>query len=395
MVGKTHYVFVRRTHGFGGVENRLIDWLGNVDFEKADVTIITHVDVFSNELKKSNIPVRVITTSLGKEFSLVNIKAWYDLLKRYRPDAVIFMQGDFFDIPWFLFVIGKIIHIKKIYLTEHLAVKDPPIKKGGFYFKVIPRLHLWWYWKIYSNGVRGYLANKVLAVSEGVKEKLILWKYPKDNIIVIKHGVDTNLFFPSSEGRMKFRSKHGIPEDAQVIISTARFEKQKRLERIVYSFNKLSDEYERLWLVFAGDGSLINDVKNLVTSNERVLFLGFMEKKSIAEALQGSDIFILPSDNEGFGIAVIEAMSTGLICIATKVPGPEDILQDGFNGFLSETSQEEIHRVLQKVLALDDREKMKVSENARNCVKKNYRKDIVIKEILNTIGIPIIAGVGQ
>jgi glycosyltransferase involved in cell wall biosynthesis len=120
-----------------------------------------------------------------------------------------------------------------------------------------------------------------------------------------------------------------------------------------------------------------------------------MEKKSIAEALQGSDIFILPSDNEGFGIAVIEAMSTGLICIATKVPGPEDILQDGFNGFLSETSQEEIHRVLQKVLALDDREKMKVSENARNCVKKNYRKDIVIKEILNTIGIPIIAGVGQ
>ena len=392
MVRKTHYLFVRRTYGYGGVELKLIDWLSKVDYERANVTIITHVDVFSNELLELKIPAKVIITPLGKQFSFKNIKEWHHLFKKYYPDIVVFMQGDFFDIPWFLFVIAKIIHIKNIYLTEHLAAIDPPVKSGGFYFKVIPRLNLWWYWEIWSNGIRGHLANKVLAVSEGVKEKLILWKYPPDKIVVIKHGVDTNIYCPSSEGRTKFRDKHGIPQDAQVLISTARFEKQKRLERIVYSFNRLRSEYKKLWVVFAGDGSLIKDVRDLLDSNDRALFLGFMKKQSIAEALQGGDIYILPSDNEGFGIALIEAMSTGLICIATKVPGPEDIIQDEINGFLAEASKEDIHRVLRKVLALDGRKKMEISENARKSVRMNYQLDTELKEVQNFLGIPEVMG---
>lgn len=385
---KARFLFLRRTYGYGGVENRLIDWLTGVDYERADVTIITHLDVFTDRFRELNIPAEVETTSLGGWFSFGNLKGWYDLLKRHRPDIAVFLQGDFFDIPWFLFGVAKMVGVKKIYLTEHLAVDDPPVKPGGYYFNVIPRLNLGWRWRLRSHGARGRLADKVLAVSDGVRQKLLRWKYPEDNVVVIKHGVDTDLFRPSAESRTKFRERYGIPPHAQVIISTARFEKQKRLERIAESFRALRGEYGRLWVVFAGDGSLVGEIRDAVGSDGRALFLGLLRKPLIAEALQGSDIYVLASDNEGFSNALIEAMSTGLICVATKVPGSVDIIEDGVNGFLADARTEDVLAMLRKVLALDESRRAGISENARKTVKRSYQKDIVMREVLQHLELP-------
>ena len=78
----------------------------------------------------------------------------------------------------------------------------------------------------------------------------------------------------------------------------------------------------------------------------KILFMGNVD--NVGDYLKMSDIFVLSSDNEGFGIALVEAMATGLICVATKCPGPNEIIQDGVNGFLVEKNAEGVLDGLKK-----------------------------------------------
>ena len=133
-------------------------------------------------------------------------------------------------------------------------------------------------------------------------------------------------------------SDFSVPRTAHggVVIGTAcRLELIKGLNYLIEALAVLAPEFPDLRLEIAGDGSLRGDLEQ----NSRQLgvsgivsFLGWRE--DLPSVMAGWDIFVLPSLDEGFGVAALEAMAAGLPVIASAVGGLCELVQNGETGWL-------------------------------------------------------------
>ena len=199
--------------------------------------------------------------------------------------------------------------------------------------------------------------------------------YAPEKIRVVYTGVDTKRFSPvSQDSRKGLRRQLQIPDEAVVVVSAARLHRIKRLDRLIQAFSALSLEYKDLWLLLTGDGPLRDELKRLaqsVNNREHIRFLGHV--KDVCAILRASDIYVLPSDEEGFGIALAEAMACELVCVATKTVGPSEIIEDGLNGFLTDLTYDGVLKGLDQALRLGHKERRAIGERARQTVVDNFR----------------------
>jgi glycosyltransferase involved in cell wall biosynthesis len=123
-------------------------------------------------------------------------------------------------------------------------------------------------------------------------------------------------------------------------------------------------------LVGYGDEQNINDLIKKFDLADCVSFVGKVSNEDVPQYLVASDVFVLPSLYEGFGIVILEAMAAGLPVITTNVGGPPDIIKDGVNGYLVEVKNSE--QIADRVIRIlnDNGLKEKMSENNRMEVKK-------------------------
>lgn len=161
-----------------------------------------------------------------------------------------------------------------------------------------------------------------------------------ERIIRIPNGIDTDQFKPAPERR---------PDPARPerdIICVARLEYAKGVDVLLHAWNRMMKAptawraYLKPRLRLVGDGALRMQIEHLITDlgiQDSVEILGL--RTDIADVLQLSWGFVLPSRWEGMPNALLEAMACGLPCIATRVSGSEDILADGVNGLLVEPEQ--------------------------------------------------------
>jgi glycogen synthase len=101
-----------------------------------------------------------------------------------------------------------------------------------------------------------------------------------------------------------------------------------------------------------------------------------------------TEVFIMVSDNETFGLVYLEAMSRGCIVIASKNGGMDGIIKNGVNGFLCEQGNEnELYKILKKIKGMSIEEKKSISENGIKTssnfkdshVAQNYLENVVDK----------------
>jgi glycosyltransferase involved in cell wall biosynthesis len=138
----------------------------------------------------------------------------------------------------------------------------------------------------------------------------------------------------AKRSRMEVRRELGVPDSAQVLISTAAFKPQKGHRVLLEAFARMS--WRETVLLLAGSGPLESECRALVSSlgiEDRVRFLGIVE--DIGDYLHASDMFVLSSLWEGFGLAVVEAALAQLPIVATAVDGVLEIVQDGESAFLT------------------------------------------------------------
>src|SRR5262249_34976779 len=119
-----------------------------------------------------------------------------------------------------------------------------------------------------------------------------------------------------------------------IVLHVSNFRPVKRVDAVVEVFSRIR-RHVRAKLVLAGDGPVRYDVERLVADHaltEHVAFLG--EQHELVPLLSVSDLFLLPSQQESFGLAALEAMACGVPVVASNVGGLPEIIEDGVTGFV-------------------------------------------------------------
>lgn len=136
--------------------------------------------------------------------------------------------------------------------------------------------------------------------------------------------------------------------NSKKIINIARIDRNKRQHLLIKAFSMLEKKFPEWTLEFWGDCNfdkkyteeLLSEIKSLGL-NEKIMLCG--QTDDVEEKLMSASIFVFPSEFEGFGLALAEAMSAGLPVIGCKCcPAVKNIIKDGKNGFLCDSKPEDI-----------------------------------------------------
>lgn len=186
--------------------------------------------------------------------------------------------------------------------------------------------------------------------------------------------------------RGTFRRAWGIPEDGKVVLFLGRIEPRKGLDITLHSFRQAALSHPDALLVLAGpeEDAYVQSLKKLAEKlgiTGRVLFPGYLDAVSRLSALADSDVFLLTSYAENFGVAVVEAMAAGLpVIVSDQVGIAEDIHRDGA-GVVVPLDAAEVGRELAGLLASPEARE-DLSRNAVQSAKKRYFPPMVAKDML-------------
>jgi glycogen(starch) synthase len=175
-------------------------------------------------------------------------------------------------------------------------------------------------------------ADRILAVSE-ITRQIIIARYgiPADKVEVMHNAIDVESF---NDGYVyderTYRYLEGLKSEGYTIVSAVtRFTIQKGLEYLVRSIAKANERYDRIVLLLAGDGEQRDELIALAADlgiSDKIFFTGFVRGKQWRDAYSVSDIFVLSSVSEPFGLTALEAAHHDNALILTNQSGVSEVL---------------------------------------------------------------------
>ena len=205
------------------------------------------------------------------------------------------------------------------------------------------------------------MSDTITAVSEDLKSETLEHFNIKNEIKSIPNFIDMSLY--QQEDDMKLRNRFAKKEEF-ILTHISNFRKVKRVEDVIKIFNKVHKEVPAK-LLMIGDGPERLKAEQLCRKLgicDKVKFLGKL--KVIEKMLSITDIFILPSERESFGLVALEAMASKVAVISTNTGGLPEVNIDGKTGYLSEVG--DVNKMVSDTLSLlIDNEKLNAfKENA-------------------------------
>ena len=179
-----------------------------------------------------------------------------------------------------------------------------------------------WRWPLVETGFRH--AHGLAAVSSGLKDAIAKHGLaaPED-VAVHPNPVRTALFTPPPDERP-------APPPFRVVTVTG-LNDRKDVGTLLEAFAQAFRRLDAAVLKIVGDGprrEALEEQSRRLGTDSRVDFRGQLDRTAVREALWEAHAFVLPSRHETFGVALVEAMATGLPVVATRCGGPEDIVTD-------------------------------------------------------------------
>lgn len=298
----------------GGAEKHVLDIIENLDKDKylPYLCVLSKTGIFLDRFNQLNVKIHEFNHN---KFNL--IKLIYNLF-RY----VVFLRKENIDILhvhlvycyWFSLFGAKLANVKNKVITWH-NIYTPLFKSK----KVISRVH-------YGN----INSSKIIAVSEKVKkENCKFYNVDYKKVRVVYNGIDSKEFSVKSNLSSNTKSN-----DYKIGVIGSLIQ-QKGHIYLLKAIKNLKLTIPNLKLFVIGDGPLNHELSNYVVKNnlsENVCFLG--RREDIPKLLKTLDLWIMPSLFEGFSIALLEAMATGLPIIATNVGGNAEAIINNESGLI-------------------------------------------------------------
>jgi len=145
--------------------------------------------------------------------------------------------------------------------------------------------------------------QNVFTPSEYVKQKVIR-RFGIGNVTVTPNGVNRSRFHPYAQ-----QAEFDLPKCYVLFVGT--LEPRKNLNLLLQAWSEVSNDFKEIWLIIAGVRGSVFKPLNISQAVERVRFLGYVEDEVLAGLYAGATLFVVPSQDEGFGLPVLEAMASG------------------------------------------------------------------------------------
>ncbi|MBS4194482.1 N-acetyl-alpha-D-glucosaminyl L-malate synthase BshA [Lederbergia citri] len=221
-------------------------------------------------------------------------------------------------------------------------------------------------------------SDSVTAVSNALKMQTNDVVAADKDINVIHNFIDERIYRKVDAEHLKIA--YGIKDDEKVLIHVSNFRKVKRVSDVVAAFAKIASVIPAK-LLLVGDGPektrLCKLVKELDVEH-KVLFLG--RQDHLEELYSISDLMLLLSEKESFGLVALEAMACGVPCIGTNVGGIPEVITDGYNGFICELG--DLAAISNKALSLLQNESLlqEFSHNATITPIERFQSHVIVEK---------------
>lgn len=300
----------------GGAEKMLIDTLEEMAKQGVECELIVltnEAHYFEDRLNELN--VTAYYSNYKNVYDPRNIFFIKQILKQGRYDCI---HTHLFSAQLFTAIANK-VSIKKIPLvtTEHSTNNRRRDNKWFYYLDS-------WMYKQY---------NQIIAITEGTRNELVKYlENTRPKTIVIYNGIQFTHF---QNARNNGNLWDTIDNEVTVLM-VASMRSEKDHETLIRASHLLPENYR---IVFVGDGACESRVQEYAKlyGRDNIIFLG--ARMDVPTIMKASDVFVLSSKWEGFGLVVVEAAVSGLPVVASDVPGLQEIVQD-VNGLLFNPSNE-------------------------------------------------------
>ena len=195
------------------------------------------------------------------------------------------------------------------------------------------------------------ILDKIVAVSNNVKEILINCGVDESKISIIPDGVELDRF-SQLEVTTHFRNTEGISEKVFVVGTIAAVAGHKDYPTFLKAAKKILDQNQNVLFISLGDGPLLQEMKEMAKNlkiDDKFLFKGFRE--DVGMFLKTFDIFVLASKKEGMGSSILDAMALGKPVVACRTGGIVDIIESEKNGLLvDKKNDEELAKAIERLI---------------------------------------------
>lgn len=221
-------------------------------------------------------------------------------------------------------------------------------------------------------------SDVVTAVSNSLIRQTYDLIKPEKKLHAIYNFIDDRVYQKVDSSHLK--QEFGIHPEEKVIIHVSNFRGVKRVEDVVKAFHLVSKKIPAK-LLLVGDGPEMSNVTQLVDMlgiKKDVLFLG--KQDNLEELYSISDLKLLLSEKESFGLVALEAMACGVPCIGTNIGGIPEVIIDGETGYICELGH--IDEIAEKAVNLLANRNLHhlFSTNSISRVKEHFRGELIVKQ---------------
>lgn len=219
--------------------------------------------------------------------------------------------------------------------------------------------------------------HRTLVVARHQKEHYAGRGY--ENVVYIPNGVNLPERLPAQLIASQYSLRGG-----DYLLSLGRLTPEKRLDWLIEAYREVAPAGVRL--VVAGGSSATDDyvarLHRMAGADPNIIFTGYVTGQLKEELLSNALEFVIPSVLEGLPIALLEAMSYGLPCLASDIPPHREVITHGVNGYLfAADSKADLVRLLRHILTAPVEELSAVGEAAREHVRVEYDWERVVDQV--------------
>jgi len=378
-------VFLSWTAAYGGGEKHLVELIERLDLSQVQPVILCFgIDPYSRILNdRLKLGIDVETGLVRNSF----FRTW-SRIRKTKPDRVVFVTGVVGAFPWYTFLAARLSGARHVYAIYHNFSGIPKAvpKTGNWLLYLARRAFGWRVRHLLGARIVAALTYRSICVSERLRERLIeTFGFPRQRTFAVLNGVNLSSYSFPHPRAATLRLELGIQSDEVLIAVACRLVKDKGVDVLLRAMDLLRDEVPNLKCLIVGEGPCGEELRQLCTQlglSSRVIFAGFQD--DVRPYLQAADLHVTASSPplvECFGLSTLEAMASGLPCIASNGGGVPELISDREDGLLVTPGSVDELRAAIKRLASDGAERKRLGERAREKVREKFDLERCVKEL--------------